>query len=257
MKPYRPKRTFRPIHLILLALILTSLMSGAGAVAVQLFSAKLFGWEPTVVRLEAEYAAKPHIRITATNIPLVIHKWDEDYVKIRYTGEIELITEEGETYLNITQESDFTFSLFAWDMLEYGLEAWLPEREYTALRLVTTTGDITLDGYKGEQLAVESVSGDITLSALDCGGYVQTGGRVEAAFSSFTRAFAVTNTGGSVSLTLPQSAAVWLEFLSAGGSFTSEFFRKSFDRHEGDLFMSIGENPVKLTIQSAGAVRLN
>jgi hypothetical protein len=232
-----------------------ALLSGGAALLTQMFAGELFGWTPTVHRERREVAFTPSISINSTDIPLEVYTYDGEVIIVEYIGESALIIEEDEFELRIHRVEDFTISLFSTDILNYGMTVWLPKQSYKAIRLTTASGDIRAENIETELLSVTSRTGNISLCNIE--GLLSVSSRygdVWAEFVNLTDAAAIDTESGRVEIIMPARIDVRLDFLTDRGYFTSDFFRREYDSHQGDLFLSTGPagaNLVRFTVRTS------
>jgi len=230
---------------------LLALISGAMALFTQFFAAELFGWASTVHRERREIEFWESISISALDIPLEVYTHKGSQIIVEYIGETALYIEEAEFELRISREEDFTLSLFTADKLNYKMTVWLPEKVYKEIELKTSSGDIYAENIKTEFINVTSRSGNVHLYGIDGLIAVSTRfGDVEAEFIKFTDSCAIDTETGAVNVIMPARFGVRLDFLTDSGSFTSDFFRKEYHEHSGDLYLSAGDNPLRFTVRT-------
>jgi hypothetical protein len=225
---------------------------GTLALLTQLFANRLFGWESTVYRERREVELSSlYISINSANLPLEVYTYDGEKVLVEYIGETKLIILEDELELRIEREEDFTFSLFSSDVLNYGMKVFLPAENYKEIKLASASGDIRAENLCTELLSVTSRSGSVSLYAIEGLITVSTRqGDINAEFISFTEACAIETESGGVHVLMPEAAAVNLTFLTDTGTLTSDFFRRDYYAHEGDLYLITGVNPHRFTVRT-------
>jgi DUF4097 and DUF4098 domain-containing protein YvlB len=162
-----------------------------------------------------------------------------------------LIIDGNEFEMRIRRVEDFMLSLYSRDVLNYKMTVWLPERVYREITLTTASGNIYAENIKSELIRATSRTGNVHLYAIEGLVTVNTRqGSIELEFVNFTDACSVETESGSVTVIMPERIAVRLDFFTASGLFTSDFFRREFNAHEGDLYLSSGENPNRFTVRT-------
>ncbi|MCL2019685.1 MAG: DUF4097 domain-containing protein [Oscillospiraceae bacterium] len=228
-----------------------ALFSGCAALITHLLAHELFGWSSTVHRERREIELSEQISISSADIPLSVYTHNGDKIIVEYKGETALIIEETDLELRIGREEDFALSLFSMDKLNYEMKVWLPEYSYKEIKLTTASGDIYAEKIRAELTAVTSRSGDVSLYGVEGLIAVNTRyGDVNAEFINFTDSCAIDVETGAVSVIMPTRFDVKLDFLTASGLFTSDFFRKEYYLHAGDLYLSTGVNSIRFTVRT-------
>lgn len=231
--------------------ILLALLSGIAAVLLQFLAVRRFGWEPTVYRERHEVDFNPRLSINTSNMPLEVFAHDGEKIIIEYTGETALLINEDSDFLRISREEDFKISLFSRDMLNYKMTVWLPRKAFREIKLSTVSADISAQELTAESFAASSRSGNVTLR--DVRGIISVNtrfGDVELVFDEFSEPCAVETDAGNVSVLMPGSFGVRLDYFTDGGKFTSDFFGREFKNHKGVLYMVSGANPVHFTVRT-------
>jgi hypothetical protein len=240
-----------PLKLFRLFVSLAAIF-GFLALIMQLFAYELFGWSSTVYRERREIEAPQFISVNSADIPLRVYTHSGEKIIIEYIGETALIIDEGENELKISRVEDFTLSLYSTDILNYGMIVRLPAQIYREIKLTSASGDITAENIHAELLSASSRTGNINLRAVEGLIAVSTRqGDVCAEFINFTDACAIETDSGDIKITMPERNAVNLNFLTDAGRLTSDFFRREFNAHEGDLYLAAGENPIRFTVRTS------
>lgn len=231
-----------------------AVISGAMALITQFFAVEHFGWTSTVhrERREIEVPDWARISISSADMPLEVYVHSGDKIIVEYIGESELIIDGDELELRIRRVEDFVFSLFSRDLLNYGMIVRLPERVYREISLTTASGNIYAENIHSELIRVTSRTGNVHLHALEGLVTVSTRqGDINLEFINFTDACSIETESGDVSVLMPERIAVRLDFFTASGLFTSDFFRREYHEHEGDLYLSTGDNSNRFTVRTS------
>jgi hypothetical protein len=224
---------------------------GVLAVITQHFAFELFGWTSTVHRERRELESSLYISINSADIPLRVYTHDGSRIIVEYIGETALLIEEEENELKISRVEDFTLSLFSRDVLNYGMTVLLPRQTYREVKLTSASGDIHAVNINSELFSATSRTGSVNLHAVEALIAVSTRqGDVNAEFVSFTDSCAIETDSGDVSVNMPPRSAVDLTFLTDTGRLTSDFFRREYRAHEGDMYLITGDNPHRFTVRT-------
>jgi hypothetical protein len=230
---------------------------GVLAVIMQLFAKPLFGWESTVHRELREIELLSSIRsisINSADIPLEVYTYDGDKIIVEYIGESALIIDEDELELKISRVEDFMLSLYSIDILNYKMTVRLPAETYREIKLTTASGEITARNIHTELLSITSRTGNINLYAIE--GLITAStrqGDVYAEFINFADVCSIETDSGSVTVLMPERIEVNLSFFTDTGRLTSDFFRREYHAHEGDLYLKTGVNPLRFTVRTGSA----
>jgi len=230
-----------------------AVICGVLALFMQLFAEPLFGWSSTVHRERREIELTSlFISVNAADIPLEVYTYGGEKIIVEYIGETALIIEYDEYEIQISRVEDFTLSLFSRDVLNYKMTVWLPRETYREIKLTTASGGIYAENIYTELMSATSRSGDIKLHRIEGLITVSTRqGSVDAEFANFTDACAIEAESGEVRITMPEKAAVNLTFLTDTGRLTSDFFRREYHAHEGDMYLVSGANPLRFTVRTS------
>jgi hypothetical protein len=241
----------RPAVKLLWLFAALAIISGSIALLAQLFAEELFGWTPTVYRERREIDFARSISISSADIPLKVYSYSGDKIIVEYIGESALIIEEDELELKISRDENITLSLYNRAMLSYGMTVWLPAETYKELKLTSASGNIHARNIMAEFITINSRTGSINLYGTEGLIAVTTRyGDIRAEFINLTDACALDTERGNVEVVMPARLGVLLNFFTDTGSFTSDFFRRDYDNHKGDLYLSIGANPVRFTVRT-------
>jgi hypothetical protein len=243
----------RPAVKLLWLFASLAVIFGALAVITQLFAFEMFGWESTVhrERREIDVPEWGSISISSADIPLRVYTYDGEKIIVEYIGETALIINEDPLDFHISRVEDFTLSLFSRDVLNYGMVVMLPRQTYREIKLTSASGDIFAEDISSELLGVTSRTGNISLYAIEGLITVSTRqGDVSAEFISFTDFCAIETDSGDVKIIMPERFSVDLTFLTDTGRLTSDFFRREYRSHEGDMYLIAGDNPLRFTVRT-------
>ncbi|MDR2531668.1 MAG: DUF4097 domain-containing protein [Oscillospiraceae bacterium] len=228
-----------------------ALLSGGAALLAQIYAHELFGWTSTVHRERREVTPAERVNISSADIPLEVFTYDGEKIIVEYIGESALVIAEDESGLRIFREEDFTLSLFSTDILNYAMTVWLPKQTYKEVRLTTASGDINAENISAEFISVTSRTGNIDLYDIEGLASISTRyGDVKVEFVNFTDICVIDTETGKTEVIMPTRFPVRLDFLTDTGSFTSDFFRREYDGHQGDLYLVTGVNPVRITVRT-------
>lgn len=231
--------------------IIAALLSGIGAVIFQLLAVKLFGWQSTVHREEINLPFKAYLNINVTNIPLKVDIYDGEEIKISYINETAVFVEENEYSYTINQDADFALSLFSLDVLNYHIEILLPDKIYREVQITSASGNVEFLNTYTKSLDITSRSGDITVNyAVGNIRLKNASGNIAVQFTDYNEISSLENRSGNITVEMPSGRAVWLEFLTETGVFTSDFFRKEYKDIKGDIFLASKENAKKLSVNT-------
>ncbi|MCL2077151.1 MAG: DUF4097 domain-containing protein [Oscillospiraceae bacterium] len=242
----------RAVMLLWLFILLSFIFGGAALVS-QHLAVHTFGWTSTVYRERREIVSELYLSINSADIPLEVYTYDGAEIIIEYTGADALVIERDEYGLKIGRDEDFKLSLFSRDKLNYKMQVWLPDVNYREIRLMSASGDISARNVRADSLIVTSRLGDISLFAPEgITDAVTLRGSVYVEFIDFNAPFFIETDSGDVRIIMSEneSHGVKLDFLTYRGRFTSDFFRREYDGHQGDLYLSTGENPIQFTVNT-------
>jgi len=152
---------------LLWAFISLMLVSGGAAIIMQFIAQSTFGWKPTVHRERFEFDSVEYITISSSDIPLDVFTYDGDKIIVEYTGETAPHIRKDDFELSIHKEEVFAFSFFSGDVLNYGIQVFLPDRLYRDIKLSSAAGDITVHGIRATLLNINSRTGRVDVRVPD------------------------------------------------------------------------------------------
>lgn len=202
--------------------------------------------------------ARKNVIIESVGLPVIITACYGEDLLVEYASELPLITDVTEEETRIAQDDGFAVSLFVRDALNFYIKISLPvNAPYKRIKVTSAGGGVTLDGagLDIKSVSVSTKNGGIDISAADAFLNLSTvSGEITVDYQSFLSPSVIETDSGAVNVTVPDFAAVNLDFITQTGCVTTgNIFEQEYILYKGTLFEKRGETPYKLLVKTKSA----
>lgn len=159
-----------------------------------------------------------YLDIDLQRLDVELIPYDGDEITVEYKNDRPLYMDVGDNTLTIAESSDFVVSLFAGKRSEFGLQIYLPRKQYRDISIYTATGEVNVRGVKCLKLTAVTESGDINVEDMDyLANLITTSGRISADITEIVKDTDILNRSGDIELTFPPESSVAIDFMTKDG----------------------------------------